>query len=77
VALDLLAIDTETTGVDWHDEAFMISVATREWSHVYDKRLCEHGKDWDEAVETVSAMLIDCDKSLCTMLSLIFRSCVA
>jgi DNA polymerase-1 len=62
VALDLLAIDTETTGVGWHDEAFMISVATRDWSHVYDNRLCEHGKDWDEAVETVSAMLIDCDK---------------
>ena len=62
MALDLLAIDTETTGVGWHDEAFMISIATREWSHVYDKRLCEHGKDWDEAVETVSAMLIDCDK---------------
>ena len=58
----LLAIDTETTGVGWHDEAFMISIATQEWSHVYDKRLCEHGKDWDEAVETVSAMLIDCDK---------------
>jgi DNA polymerase I len=58
----LLAIDTETTGVGWHDEAFMISVATQEWSHVYDKRLCEHGKDWDEAVETVSSMLIDCDK---------------
>jgi len=62
VALDLLAIDTETTGVGWHDEAFMISVATREWSHVYDKRLCEHGKEWDEALETVSSMLIDCDK---------------
>jgi DNA polymerase-1 len=62
VALDLLAIDTETTGVGWHDEAFMISVATSEWSHVYDKRLCEHGKDWDEAVETVSTMLVDCDK---------------
>jgi hypothetical protein len=46
----LLAIDTETTGVDWHDEAFMISVATREWVAMsYDKRLCEHGKDWDEA----------------------------
>ena len=58
----LLAIDTETTGVGWHDEAFMISIATQEWSHVYDKRLCEHGKDWDEAVETVSSMLIDCDK---------------
>ena len=62
MGLDLLAIDTETTGVGWHDEAFMISIATREWSHVYDKRLCEHSKDWDEAVETVSTMLIDCDK---------------
>jgi DNA polymerase-1 len=62
VGLDLLAIDTETTGVGWHDEAFMISIATREWSHVYDKRLCEHSKDWDEAVETVTSMLIDCDK---------------
>ena len=62
MALDLLAIDTETTGVGWHDEAFMISIATQEWSHVYDKRLCEHSKDWDEAVETVSTMLIDCDK---------------
>lgn len=60
--MDLLAIDTETTGVGWHDEAFMISVATQEWSHVYDKRLCEHGKNWAEVVETVSAMLIDCDK---------------
>ena len=62
MALDLLAIDTETTGVGWHDEAFMISIATQEWSHVYDKRLCEHGKEWDETVETVSTMLIDCDK---------------
>ena len=62
MGLDLLAIDTETTGVGWHDEAFMISIATREWSHVYDKRLCEHSKDWDEAVETVTSMLIDCDK---------------
>ena len=37
----LLAIDTETTGVDWHDEAFMISVATHLGSHVYDLRECE------------------------------------
>ena len=40
----------------------MISIATREWGHVYDKRLCEHGKEWDEALETVSSMLNDCDK---------------
>ena len=62
MVLDLLAIDTETTGVGWHDEAFMISIATSEWSHVYDKRLCEHDEAWDEALETVSAMLHDCDK---------------
>ena len=62
MGLDLLAIDTETTGVGWHDEAFMISIATPEWSHVYDKRLCEHSKLWDEAVETVTAMLYESDK---------------
>ena len=61
MGLDLLAIDTETTGVGWHDEAFMISIATSEWSHVYDKRLCEHD-EWAEAVETVSSMLHDCDR---------------
>ena len=58
--MDLLAIDTETTGVDWNDNAFMISVATPEWTHVYDKRLCEHG--WEESVKTVTALLHDCDK---------------
>jgi len=62
MGLDLLAIDTETTGVGWHDEAFMISIATSEWSHVYDKRVCEHDAAWDEAVETVSSMLHDCDR---------------
>lgn len=62
MVLDLLAIDTETTGVGWHDEAFMISIATSEWSHVYDKRLCEHDEAWGEALETVSSMLHDCDK---------------
>jgi DNA polymerase I len=61
VALDLLAIDTETTGVDWHDEAFMISVATYAGSHVYDKRVCEHG-EWHSHVQHVYDMLINCDK---------------
>ena len=57
----LLAIDTETTGVGWHDEAFMISVATHEGSHVYDKRVCEHG-EWDNRVQHVYDMLTACDK---------------
>jgi len=63
VALDLLAIDTETTGVGWHDEAFMISIATHEGSHVYDKRVCEHG-EWHSHVQHVYDMLINCDKIL-------------
>jgi len=61
VALDLLAIDTETTGVGWHDAAFMISVATHAGSHVYDKRVCEHG-EWHSHVQHVYHMLINCDK---------------
>ncbi len=61
MGLDLLAIDTETTGVGWHDEAFMISVATQKWSHVYDKRICEHG-EWHSHVQHVYDMLINCDK---------------
>ena len=63
MALDLLAIDTETTGVGWHDEAFMISIATHEGSHVYDKRVCEHG-EWHSHVQHVYDMLINCDKIL-------------
>ena len=64
MALDLLAIDTETTGVGWHDEAFMISVATHEGSHVYDKRIYKHGHDecWHDDICEVSEMLYDCDK---------------
>jgi DNA polymerase I-like protein with 3'-5' exonuclease and polymerase domains len=60
-ALDLLAIDTETTGVGWHDEAFMISVATQSGSHVYDMRECEH-VDWHSHVQHVYDLLINCDK---------------
>ncbi len=57
----LLAIDTETTGVGWYDEAFMISVATDDGSHVYDKRICEHG-EWQAAISLVESMLIATDK---------------
>jgi DNA polymerase-1 len=48
--LDLLAIDTETTGVDWHDEAFMISIASYDSddgalrTEVYDRRICDEEK---------------------------------
>lgn len=57
----LLAIDTETTGVDWHDEAFMVSIAYRVASddrlisHVYDKRDNVHG--WDKSLEEVEHYL--------------------
>lgn len=61
MALDLLAIDTETTGVDWHDEAFMISIATHEDSRVYDKRECKHG-EWERSVDIVYTFLNNCDK---------------
>jgi DNA polymerase-1 len=50
VGLDLLAIDTETTGVDWHDEAFMISIASYDSddgalrTEVYDRRICDEEK---------------------------------
>jgi DNA polymerase I len=57
----LLAIDTETTGVDWHDEAFMISVATHLGSHVYDMRECEDVEKHSH-VQHVYDLLINCDK---------------
>jgi DNA polymerase-1 len=59
--LVLLAIDTETTGVGWYDEAFMISVATHDGSHVYDKRICKHG-EWDETIKYVHHLLAEADK---------------
>ena len=61
VALDLLAIDTETTGVDWHDEAFMISIATHEGSHVYDKRIMTHD-EWYDTISSIIYRLFFADK---------------
>ena len=58
--MQLVAIDTETTGVGWHDEAFMISIATREGSHVYDKRLCKHG-EWEDTIKYVHRILAEAD----------------
>ena len=63
MALDLLAIDTETTGVGWHDEAFMISIAYYYddilYSHVYDKRNPEHG-GWEQSLQIVKDYLNNC-----------------
>ena len=39
MVLDLVAVDTETTGVGWYDEAFMISTADSDASEVWDKRI--------------------------------------
>lgn len=63
--LDLLAIDTETTGVGWNDDAFMISVAFRAGvsrtlvSYVYDKR---DNAYWSKYVETVMGYLQVADR---------------
>lgn len=63
--LDLLAIDTETTGVGWDDDAFMISIAFRGGvsrtlvSYVYDKR---DNPYWSKYVETVMGYLQVADR---------------
>lgn len=63
MGLDLLAIDTETTGVGWHDEAFMISIAYYYgdilYSHVYDQRVCEHG-GWEQSLQIVKDYINNC-----------------
>ncbi len=59
--MDLLAIDTETTGVDWHDEAFMISVATADHTDVYDQRIMSDAEWWDTIV-SVALLLSNADK---------------
>ena len=59
--MDLLAIDTETTGVDWHDEAFMISVATADHTDVYDQRIMSDAEWWDTIV-SVALLLSNVDK---------------
>jgi len=61
VALDLLAIDTETTGVGWHDEAFMISVADGDMAKVWDKRIMT-SKEWASVLEQVAQLLNAADR---------------
>lgn len=61
MGLDLLAIDTETTGVGWHDEAFMISMANSEETLVFDKRIC-NASHWKHFISVVEENLIACNK---------------
>jgi DNA polymerase-1 len=46
----ILAIDTETTGVGWYDQAFMISAATGDFTRVYDQRSVSSAA-WEDVIE--------------------------
>jgi DNA polymerase-1 len=49
----IVAIDTETTGVAWDDDAFMISMASDSFTRIYDKRIVSDTK-WENMVnETI------------------------
>ena len=61
MALGLLAIDTETTGVDWHDHAFMISLANEAASVVFDKREMKR-HEWPDALMYVCSEIEEADK---------------
>lgn len=58
--MGLLAIDTETTGVGWHDEAFMISIAGYE-AFVFDKRIMNIG-EWEDTIKFVHHLLAEADR---------------
>jgi len=59
----LLAIDTETTGVDWHDDAFMISIAY-ELDGTLTTVVCDRRNStrWDRDVAMVVNQLNKADK---------------
>lgn len=59
--MDLLAIDTETTGVGWHDEAFMISIAAPDGARVFDKRIVDE-TTWQVILGQVERFCVDADK---------------
>lgn len=61
MGLALLAIDTETTGVDWHDKAFMISLARNDHSAVFDKRTMTD-KEWHDTLAYVHDEILQADK---------------
>lgn len=57
----LLAIDTETTGVGWHDQAFMVSVADDDETYVFDKRNTT-GTQWAADMMFVFGLIEKADK---------------
>ena len=57
----IIAIDTETTGVGFHDTAFMISVAMDKNSYVYDKRVCKQD-EWEDTIKYVHHLLAEADQ---------------
>ena len=56
-----IAIDTETTGVGWHDQAFMISVTDGEETYVFDKRGTS-GLEFTESLMFVYTLIEKADK---------------
>ena len=61
----LLAIDTETTGVGWHDRAFMVSIAYQTTdgeikSEVYDQR--DSDTSWDTDSEELEHYITSADR---------------
>jgi len=57
----LLAIDTETTGIGWHDQAFMVSVADDDETYVFDKRDTT-GTQWAADMMFVFGLIEKADK---------------
>jgi DNA polymerase-1 len=57
----LLAIDTETTGVGWHDQAFMVSVADESETYVFDKRNTTNAQ-WTTDMMFVFSLIEKADK---------------
>ena len=59
--MKLLAIDTETTGVGWHNQAFMVSVAHEAETCVFDKRNST-GTQWATDMMFVFGLIEKADK---------------
>jgi DNA polymerase-1 len=65
VASDLLAIDTETTGVDWHDNAFMVSASYYGTDNEYHNWVWDFrdpDMDHDHAYEEIEFYITTADK---------------
>ena len=65
MASDLLAIDTETTGVDWHDNAFMVSASYYGTDNEYHNWVWDFrdpDMDHDHAYEEIEFYITTADK---------------